>query len=302
MSFTFTKATKTALKARIAFEGVSGGGKTFSALSVASGLGKSIAVIDTEHNSAKLYADLFDFDHLGVDRYGPDVLIGALAAASSYDVAVVDSLSHWWMGTDGMLEQVDRAARRSGGGNSFAGWKEMRPHERKMIEAMLAFPGHLIVTLRTKTEWVIEENDRGKKVPRKIGMKAEQREGLEYEFTIVGQLDHENNLVITKSRCPALSGQMVHKPGVDFAHTLLDWLNAGSHEGPSALELRDEACDPSLTVAELKALYDRAEALGRNGAAVTTDTGDVTTLGDFIRAKAVEARRTAEANREAATE
>lgn len=287
----FQRAVKKALKARIALEGVSGGGKTYSALAIASTLGKTTALIDTEHKSASLYADLFEFDTLNLDRYSPDILIEALAAAADHDTVIVDSFSHWWMGTDGMLEQVDRAARRSGGGNSFAGWKEMRPHERRMIDALLAFPGHVIVTLRTKTEWVIEENDRGKKVPRKIGLKAEQREGLEYEFTLVGQLDHENNLVVTKSRCPLLAGAVVNRPGEDFARTLLDWLDAGQDSGPGPLELRDEALDTTASAADLMALYRRAEAVGLLGAAVIDDVGDSTTLGELIRAKGTEARK-----------
>lgn len=298
MTFTFVPAVKHALKARLAFEGVAGGGKTYSALAVASHLGDSIAVIDTEHKSALLYADLFRFDWLGLDRFAPDALVEALAAASGHDTAIVDSWSHFWMGTDGMLEQVDRAGKRSGSGNSFGGWKEMRPAERRMVDAMLSFPGHLIVTLRTKTDWVVEENERGKKQPRKIGLKAEQREGLEYDFTIVGQLDFDNNLIISKSRCPALSGAVVHKPGEEFARTLRDWLESGEKDGPSATDIRDEACDDSLTVDELKALYDKAEAHGRAGTAITTDTGDTATLGDFIRGKALEAKKRAAAAKE----
>jgi hypothetical protein len=290
VALTFAPAVKQRLKARIALEGVSGGGKTYSALAIARALGERVAVIDTEHKSALLYADLFKFDWLGVDRYAPEVLIEALAAASGHDVAVIDSLSHWWMGTDGMLEQVDRAARRSGGGNSFAGWKEMRPHERKMIDAMLAFPGHLIATLRTKTEWVVEENDRGKKVPKKIGLKAEQREGLEYEFTLVGQLDYENNLVVTKSRCPVLSGAVVNKPGEDFGRTLRDWLDSGADDGPSVADLLERAVDPTATYDELRALHAEADRLGRLGAAISDENSDPTTLGDLIAAKGRAAR------------
>lgn len=291
VAYTFVKAVKKNVKARLAFEGVAGGGKTYSALAVAAHLGKSTAVIDTEHKSALLYADLFDFDHLPVDRFAPEVLIEALAAAAEYDTAIVDSWSHWWMGTDGMLEQVDKAGKRTGGGNTFAGWKEMRPAERKMIDAMLSFPGHLIVTLRTKTDWVVEDNDRGKKQPRKIGLKAEQREGLEYDFTLVGQLNFDNDLIVSKSRCPALAGAVVNKPGEEFARTLRDWLESGEQDGASANDIRDRACVPGLSVDELRALYVEAEALGRLGAAVTTDTGDVALLSDFLRAKGTEANK-----------
>jgi hypothetical protein len=207
----FTRATKKQAKARLAFDGPSGSGKTYTSLRIATVLGERIAHIDTEHRSASKYADLFAFDTLQLDRYDPQLLVDALAvaAAEGYDVVIVDSLSHFWMGIDGMLEQVDKAAKRVAGGNSFGGWKEMRPVERKMIEALLAYPGHVIVTMRTKTEWVVEKDDRGRSVPRKIGLKAEQRDGIEYEFDIVGDLDLENELIVSKTRCPALTGAVL---------------------------------------------------------------------------------------------
>lgn len=281
---TFTRATKKQAKARIAFEGPSGSGKTYTSLRIARVLGQRIALIDTEHRSASKYADLFEFDTLPLDRYDPQVLVDALAvaAAEGYEVVIVDSLSHFWMGTDGMLEQVDRAARRSAGGNSFGGWKEMRPVERRMIEAMLAYPGHLIATMRQKTDWVIEENDRGKKVPKKIGLKAEQREGLEYEFDIVGDLDLENELVVSKSRCPSLAGAVVRKPDEEFARTVLTWLDAGEASGLTAAELRDDALKPGAGRAELLSVYQRAQAHALLGAPVLDGQGAPTTLGELI--------------------
>lgn len=294
-SLMFNRATKKAAKARIALEGPSGSGKTYTALITARALGKRIALIDTEHRSASLYADEFEFDALELDSYDPNLLMQALstAGAAGYDVVIVDSLSHFWMGTDGMLEQVDRAAKRTGGGNTFAGWKEMRPTERRMIDAMLAYPGHVIVTLRTKTEWVIEENDRGKKVPRKIGLKAEQREGLEYEFTVVAGLDQENTLVVSKSRCKTLSGAVIAKPGEEFGRTLLDWLDAGEAASVTAVELRDEALDGYVTVDDLRDLYGRAEKAGLLGAPIVDENGDGAALGDFLRRRGTEAKRAA---------
>jgi len=286
-ALSFAPATKKQAKARIALEGPSGSGKTYTSLLTATTLGKRVALIDTEHRSASLYADEFTFDTLELDRYDPQILTQALAVAgeAGYDVVIIDSLSHFWMGTDGMLEQVDKAAKRSSSGNTFGGWKEMRPTERKMIEAMLAYPGHLIATLRTKTDWVVEENDRGKKVPKKIGLKAEQREGLEYEFTIVGTLDIENTLVVTKSRCKALSGAVIQRPDDKFGRTLLEWLDAGAVAGPTAAELRDEALDTSATVEELRALHAKATRHGLLGAPVVDEHGDATVLGDLIVAK-----------------
>lgn len=253
--FTFTKATKKAAKGRIALDGPSGSGKTYTALTVATVLGDRIAVIDTEHGSASKYADLFAFDTLHLHRYSPQILIDALAAAgqAGYDVVVVDSLSHFWMGTDGMLEQVDKAAKRAGG-HGMSGWKEMRPVERQMVEALLAYPGHVICTLRVKTDWVEGENARGKRQMMKVGTKAEQREGLEYEFDLVASMDLNNELTVVKSRCPALSGEIVDRPGVAFAETFKKWLDDGDTAGPSVYDrlndtILDAADKPALTAA-----------------------------------------------------
>lgn len=284
MAIQFAPATKKRAKARVALEGPSGSGKTYTALRLATGLGERIALLDTEHGSASKYADLFTFDTLAISAYDPKTLIEALAAAGAggYDVFVVDSLSHFWMGIDGMLEQVDRAAKRSAGGNTFGGWKEVTPVERRMLDAMLAFPGHLIVTMRTKTEWVIEENDRGKKVPRKLGMKAVQRDGIEYEFDIVGDLDQENNLVISKSRCASLSGSVIRQPDEELGRTIRAWLDDGVEGGPSGTQLRDAALAPGISRDELRALYGRAQKAGILGAPVVDADGNATTLGELI--------------------
>lgn len=229
---TFTKATKKAAKGRIAIDGPSGAGKTYSALTIASVLGERIAVIDTEHGSASKYADLFNFDTLPLHRYSPQILIDALTTAGQdgYDMVVVDSLSHFWMGTDGMLEQVDKAAKRAGG-HGMSGWKEMRPVERQMVEALLAYPGHVICTLRVKTDWVEGENSKGKRQMMKVGTKAEQREGLEYEFDLVASMDLACELTVVKSRCPALTGEIVLKPGRAFAEVFKAWLDDGEKPG-----------------------------------------------------------------------
>lgn len=273
-SFTFTPATKKAAKGRIAIDGPSGSGKTYTALTIAGVLGGRIAVIDTEHGSASKYADLFTFDTLHLHRYSPQILIDALTASGSagYEVVVVDSLSHFWMGTDGMLEQVDKAAKRAGG-HGMSGWKEMRPVERQMVEALLAYPGHVICTLRVKTDWVEGENSRGKRQMMKVGTKAEQREGLEYEFDLVASMDLNNELTVGKSRCPALSGEIVDRPGAAFAETFKKWLDDGETAGPSVYDqlndtILDAADKPALTAAW------HAIALARKTGQVTDMQGE----------------------------
>jgi len=284
--FTFAPATKEQAKARIALAGPSGSGKTYTGLVTAAALGERVAVIDTERRSASKYADLFTFDTLQMHHYDPRDLVKALAAAGAaeYDVVLVDSLSHFWMGTGGMLEQVDNAAKRSYGGNSFGGWKDARPMERAMIDALLAYPGHVIITMRTKSEWVIEENERGKKQPRKVGTKPEQRDGIEYEFDIVGDLDLENTLVISKSRCVALAGEVIRRPDESFGKAVSAWLSDGK-PAVSVREYVDQACDPKVDREELRALYDEVAGRGLLGAAVHDDTGEDTTLGALIIAK-----------------
>lgn len=291
--FSFHPATKAEAKARLAFAGPSGSGKTYTGLLVArrlAGPEGKVAVIDTERGSASKYADEFDFDTLQVHTFDPRDLVKALAAAGAagYPVVLVDSLSHYWMGVGGMLELVDAAAKRSGGGNSFAGWKEARPHERRMIDALLAYDGHVIVTMRTKTEYVVEEDSRGRKVPRKIGLKPEQRDGVEYEFDVVGDMDLENTLTVTKTRCRALNGVVVNRPGVDFADTVLEWLRGTPAR--TVADFRSAALRPDATYAELRVLWNEVRDAGRDGAAVLAEDGEPMSLGDLIAAQGLAAK------------
>lgn len=288
----FTEATKEQAKARLALQGPSGSGKTYTALLIAQEWGTKTGVVDTENRSALKYArcpggcshpDEFDFRHLPLTKYDPSTLIEvlALATAAQFDTLIIDSFTHFWSGTDGMLEQVEKAAKRSAGGNNFGGWKEMRPVERRMLGAMLAFEGHLIITMRSKTEYAIEEDARGRKVPRKIGLKADQREGLDYEMDVVGEMDLDNTLTITKSRCRPLSGAVINRPGKEFADTLSAWLNQGETRATPAM-FRQRAIDARDDVAVLRSLHDEVTRHGLVHAAVPTEDGSGTTLGEFI--------------------
>lgn len=225
----FKRATKKDSKLRLGLIGPAGSGKTYTALTVAKHFGGRVAVIDSEHGSASKYADLFDFDVLELASFSPNDYTKAINAAeqAGYDFLVIDSLSHAWSGKNGALELVDRAAARSKSGNSFAAWREVTPLHNQMVEAILEAKLHLIATLRSKTEYVIEENERGKKIPRKVGMAPIQRDGLEYEFDVVGDMDWENRLIVTKTRCPELAGAVINKPGKEFADVLKAWLSEG---------------------------------------------------------------------------
>ena len=247
----FTRATKLAAKLRLALAAPSGAGKTYTALQLATHLGGPIAVIDTERGSASKYADLFTFDVIELDSCHPQRYIDAIheAEAGGYGVLIIDSLSHAWAGKDGALELVDAAAKRlatryrSGREDSFAAWQEVTPLHNALVDAMVQSRLHLIATLRTKTEYVVETKD-GRTKPRKIGLAPIQREGLEYEYDVAADLDHEHPLIVHKSRCPALAGKVFPHPGKEVAELLLAWL-----QGPATPSVAATAVPPSPPVA-----------------------------------------------------
>lgn len=223
----FQKATKHKALARIALAGPSGSGKTFTALNIAKHLGKKVAFIDTERGSASKYADLFNFDVLELDTFHPQKYIDAIkeAEVAGYDTLIIDSLSHAWMGKDGALELVDRVAKRSPSANSYAAWREVTPLHNALVDAMLECKMHVIVTMRSKTAYSQEKDDKGKTIIRKLGMEPVQRDGLEYEFDVCGDLDLDNNLIIHKTRCAKLTGYVINKAGKEIADILTEWLN-----------------------------------------------------------------------------
>lgn len=232
----FKKAERRQLRLRSAIDGPSGSGKTATALRFALALSpaKKIAVIDSEHGSASKYIGQdfgegpVEFDVLELSSFSPSNYTSAIQEAGrlGYEVIVVDSLSHAWEGKDGALELVDKA-----GGSSFTAWKDVTPMHRNMIEAILASPAHVICTMRSKTEYVMEEQDRnGKKtqVPRKVGMAPVQRAGMEYEFDVYLSMDLSHIGTVTKSRCSAVDGVIAAKPGREFLSPVIGWLTTGA--------------------------------------------------------------------------
>lgn len=235
MASMFKKAVKTACKLRLAIPGPSGAGKTYTSLLLAKVLGKKIAVIDTERGSASKYAHEFDFDVLELEPpYHPERFMAAIKAAEAegYDVCIVDSLSHAWNGQGGILEIVDEEARKSPSGNTFNAWKKGTPLYNKFVDCLLGCRMHLIGTMRSKSEYVVEQNAKGKSSPKKVGTAPVQRDGFEYEFDIIMEMNLENEGNITKTRCSAINGRLISKPGEDLAGIIKSWLEDGAPEPP----------------------------------------------------------------------
>lgn len=183
----FKKAERKAAYLRAALCGTSGSGKTYGALLLARGLvgdeGK-IALIDTERSSACLYSDVTDFDVAELaPPYSPKRYIELIKSASKeYQVLIIDSLTHGWAGQGGVLEMHDNATKTQK--NSYMAWRDVTPEHNALVDTILSAPCHVICTMRSKTAYEIQDNN-GKKTPIKVGMAPVQRDGMEYEFTLV---------------------------------------------------------------------------------------------------------------------
>lgn len=232
----FKKASKKQCKLRLAMFGVSGGGKTYSSLVLAQGLGGKIALIDTEHRSASKYADRFDFDVCDLDKPTVSNMIMTINQAKDYDVLIIDSLTHCWQE---LIQEVERIAKAKFGGNTWSAWSEGTPKQNQLINAILDFPGHVIVTMRSDTNWTTTINDRGKVVPVRIGEAPKQGKNIEYEFDMLIQLSQDHQGLVIKDR----TSKYQDKCGVideQFGRDLAKWLSEGEMEIQEVNYLPDE--------------------------------------------------------------
>jgi hypothetical protein len=237
---TIHKAEKKKGRLRLGISGVSGSGKTYGALQLAFGIGGKVGVIDTENGSAELYADLGDYDVITLTPpYTPERYIEALRAfeEANYDVVIIDSMTHEWNGAGGCLEMVDQIAKAKYRGNGWAGWNDVTPRHRKFLDAILSSPCHIIGTMRSKTETAQEDVDGRKKVV-KLGMKSEQRDGMEYEFTIMFDVVPDGNLAsATKDRSRLFQNHGFFKITPDIGREIKEWLETGKDEKEDLIEI-----------------------------------------------------------------
>ncbi len=286
----FEHAVRQQIAFKGALQGPPGSGKTYTMLHLLHSLspGRRPLVICSERGRILKYASRNGWDF---DRYFPTTFdpadvpeIIASASAQGYTAIGLDSLTHWWSGIAGMLEQVDIRTAAASSSNKFGvGWKDMRPVERRMWDAILGTEMHVVATLRVKTAYLMEEidNARGGRStsPRKVGLKADQREGFDYEFDIVGELDIDNNLTIVKTDIePIGQGAVYAKPGPELGVLIAEFCNEGEpHAKPS--DIRERALDPAQTFETLgdllrevrDAQLGEALILGTDGRAVALE-------------------------------
>lgn len=257
----FHKAERKKAKLRLALTGPSGSGKTYSALLLASGISQKIAVIDTERSSASLYCHVVGFDTLELGPpYTPEAYIKAIGAAEAagYEVLIIDSITHEWGGTGGCLDLVDEIARAKYKGNSWSAWNDVTPRHRALLDCILHSQMHIIVTMRSKTETAqVEESGRKKVV--KLGMKAEQRDGFEYEMTTVLDITHDGHFATaSKDRTGLFTDRDPAPITAATGKALLNWLDAGAPTIP--LSDLIGPVESAATVEALKTAYETAIA------------------------------------------
>jgi len=245
-------------KIKMGLQAPSGAGKTYSALLLAYGLindWSKIAVIDTENHSADLYAHLGNYQVLALEQpFSPERYIQAIEVCekAGMEAIIIDSISHEWESTGGILD-IHGAMM----GNSFTNWAKVTPRHNAFVQKILQSSCHIVATIRSKQDYVLSEKN-GKMVPEKIGLKGVTREGLDYEFTIVLELDLKHQATATKDRTQLFMDKPSFIITPDTGKMIKQWCLSGSETVLlpvlSMEELR-EMIYHSVTVEGLSSLY-----------------------------------------------
>lgn len=215
------QSMRRAAKMRLALAGASGSGKTYSSLLIAYGMTgdwSKIAVIDSENCSADLYAHLGGYQVLTLENYAPETYIEAIGICeqAEAEVIIIDSISHCW---DYLLDFHANLQ-----GNSFANWAKVTPRQNAFIQRILNSSCHVICTMRSKQEYVLNERN-GKMIPEKVGLKAVQRDNVDYEFTIVFDVNMKHYALASKDRTELFAGKPEFPLTEQVGMQILGWCN-----------------------------------------------------------------------------
>lgn len=219
-------AVRPKMHGRAILSGPAGAGKTWTALSMGTHLAKSadgpMLVIDTERESALTYADVFTFEHLPWrPPFDPTELGDALGSLGDrFAVVIIDSLSHFWRGQGGTLDIAD---------GKIGGWKAARPVQEALVQSLLAVPAHVLLTVRSKMEYLIEGGKGTPQTVTKVGLAPVQDDALVYEVNVAFDIDQEHRITVTKSRAPAVPVGRLYPAGLEAkaAEDYAEWLDGG---------------------------------------------------------------------------
>jgi hypothetical protein len=234
------KSERKRVKTRLGIQGPSGSGKTYSSLLLAGGLTNGdyskVVIIDTEGGSSDLYSHLGNYNVLQlVKPFNPERYIEAISLCESagMEVIIIDSLSHEWQGDGGIIDVHGNLP-----GNSFTNWAKLTPRHNALVQSMLQSSCHIIGTLRTKMDYVLQDKG-GKLVPEKIGLAAVQRDDLSYEFTVLLDLDIRHNATASKDRTNLFSDKPPFIITKDTGKKILDFCNLGRSLEKAVKEIKD---------------------------------------------------------------
>lgn len=220
----FKKAEKNKTLMRMCIIAPSGAGKTYSMLSIGSGIAKNInsrlAIINAGPNSGEFYADKFDFDIINIPApYNPANFIEALQIANNkgYKIVGIDSASYAW---EWITDKVDDLTYSQYQGNVFRAWIDGRKLYRRFMDAIMYFPGHIISTIRSRQEWNSEDGNKDKFLL-KQGAGLQSHKNTEFEYTIIleGQVDH--SFIVTTDHTGAFQDRVIFMPGIEFGQELI---------------------------------------------------------------------------------
>jgi hypothetical protein len=242
-------ASRKKAKIKLGLQGPSGSGKSMGALLTAYGIcgdWSKIAVVDTENHSADLYAHIGSYNVLSLSApFTPEKYMQALDVCQNagMEVVIIDSVTHEW---ENLIDYHSSLQ-----GNSFTNWGKITPRHNDFVQKILQSNYHVICTVRTKQDYVLNEKN-GKMVPEKVGLKSVQRDGLEYELTLMFDLDMKNNATASKDRTGLFFGKPEKKLSVDTGKLIREWCNTSTTISVDDLSNRINECK---SIQELIKLY-----------------------------------------------
>jgi hypothetical protein len=257
-NLTFRRATRRQAKIKLGLQGPSGSGKTTSALLLAYGLvgdWSKIAVIDSENGSADLYSHLGDYNVLGITApYSPEKYSEAIKIchAQGMEAIIIDSISHEWEGDGGILDIHGNMA-----GNSFANWAKVTPRHNSFVNTILSTPVHVIATIRSKQDYVMMEKN-GKAVPEKVGLKGVTKDGMDYEFTVVFDINIRHHATPSKDRTGIFSSRHEFVITTETGQRIREWCESGDVRLPESKMNLIESITSCKSLQELYELYENS--------------------------------------------
>jgi hypothetical protein len=172
------------------------------------------------------------------------------------EVIILDSVSHEWE------YLIDAHACMAG--NSFTNWGKITPRHNAFIQQILQSSCHIISTIRTKQDYTLVEKN-GRMIPEKVGLKSIQRDGTDYEFTLVFDLDIKNNALASKDRTGLFYGNPEHRLSALDGKKIADWCNSGIIVSAEEVNTKIGSCKSIQELLTLYRMYPQYQEVLRKG-------------------------------------